>query len=409
MKITIQNVGIISEAAVEVNGISLIAGPNDSGKSTIGKIFYSLVRGLNPDEVVFTTEKNDNIRNYYQYILRILRDRKDLDITDFQTSKINKAWTQKVKDVIDLFDPTQKRGLKTYCNLLDFELKLDFDSVVSKQREVEKYFVLEFDDEIHSVFYDDKITRIFLEDLEGTATVEFDALFGGIKLNNNINTFYDNSFFIETPSLIDSSLQDSILFEERFSRDKKNHLKFALANKATFSNNPNSTTIDTQSEIVNIISKIINGRLVVDDFQGVVYEKNGREININNVALGIKGFGLIQLLLRNEQLNSRTLLIIDEPEIHLHPIWQVKYAEILVLISRNLDIPILLTSHSPYFIEALRAFSEKHKYEDKTNFYFSEKSKDGLSAKIVDVSNNISPILVSISEAHFNITDIENE
>ena len=38
MKITIQNIGIISEAAVEVNGITLIAGPNDSGKSTIGKI-----------------------------------------------------------------------------------------------------------------------------------------------------------------------------------------------------------------------------------------------------------------------------------------------------------------------------------------------------------------------------------
>jgi predicted ATP-dependent endonuclease of OLD family len=72
--------------------------------------------------------------------------------------------------------------------------------------------------------------------------------------------------------------------------------------------------------------------------------------------LGIKGFGLIQLLLKNNQLNSRTLLIIDEPEIHLHPNWQVLYAEILVLLSKKLEIPILLTSHSPYFIEALKLF-----------------------------------------------------
>lgn len=408
MKITIQNIGIISEAAVEVNGITLIAGPNDSGKSTIGKIFYSLVRGLNPDEVVFISEKNETIRNYYQQILRILRDKKEIDVTHFQTSKINETWTIKVREVIEKFDPVQRARLKNYCNFLDLEFDMSFNSMISRQREVQKYFALEFEDEIKSLFDNRKITRIFIEDIEGTATIEYDDSIDYFKLNNNINTFYDNSFFIETPSLIDSSLQDSILFEERFSREKKTHLKFALANKASFIVSEYSTTLDI-NKIIEMISKIINGQLVVDDFQGVVYEKNGKEININNVALGIKGFGLIQLLLRNEQLNSRTLLIIDEPEIHLHPMWQVKYAEILVLISKNLEIPILLTSHSPYFIEALKAFSEKYKYSEKTKFYFTEKSNDGLSSKIVDVSSNISPILVSISEAHFNISDIENE
>ena len=67
-----------------------------------------------------------------------------------------------------------------------------------------------------------------------------------------------------------------------------------------------------------MVNKVKN-KSILDDFQGVLYEKNGQEINIDNVALGIKGFGLIQLLLKNHQLNSRTLLIIDEPEIHLHP------------------------------------------------------------------------------------------
>ena len=122
--------------------------------------------------------------------------------------------------------------------------------------------------------------------------------------------------------------------------------------------------MQTINEYNSFISEIINGRIVVDDFQGVLYEKNGQEINIDNVALGIKGFGLIQLLLKNHQLNSRTLLIIDEPEIHLHPNWQVLYAEILVLISKKLEIPILLTSHSPYFIEALKAFSEKYEFKE---------------------------------------------
>ena len=405
MKISVQNFGIISDASIEINGISLIAGPNDSGKSTIGKIFYSLVRGLNPDEDIFITEKNDTIRKFYQNILRILRDDKNIDISIYQTNRINDEWISSIETLAENFVGTQKNQLLRFCKIIKYQNEIEFNSIENKNIEINNYFLTEFNDEIQPVFNDEKITSIFIDDLEGTATLQYDF---NPQLNKNINIFFNNSFFIESPSLIDNSLQDSILYEKRFSREKKSHLKFALANESNLilDDDFQITEID---RIISIISKIINGKLVVDDFQGVVYEKEGHEINIDNVALGIKGFGLIQLLLKNNQLNSRTLLIIDEPEIHLHPNWQVLYAEILVLLSKKLEIPILLTSHSPYFIEALKAFSEKYEFEEKTNFYFSQKSKDNLSAKIIDVSNDISPILMSISEAYFKISDIENE
>ena len=405
MKISVQNFGIISDAAVEIKGISLIAGPNDSGKSTIGKIFYSLIRGLNPDEDIFISEKNDSIRRFYQNILKILRDNKDIDISIYQTSRINDEWISKIESLAENFVGTQKKQLIRYCKFIKYQNDLEFNSIENKNFEIDDYFLIEFNDDIQPIFNEEKITSIFIEDLEGTATLQYNF---NSELNKNINIFFNNSFFIESPSLIDKSLQDSILYEKRFSRDKKSHLKFALANESNFILD-DENQINEIDKIIKIISEIIYGRIVVDDFQGVLYEKNGQEINIDNVALGIKGFGLIQLLLKNHQLNSRTLLIIDEPEIHLHPNWQVLYAEILVLISKKLEIPILLTSHSPYFIEALKVFSEKYEYEEKTNFYFSQKSKDNLTAKIIDVSNDISPILMSISEAYFKISDIENE
>ena len=405
MKISVQNFGIISDAAVEIKGISLIAGPNDSGKSTIGKIFYSLIRGLNPDEDIFISEKNDSIRRFYQNILKILRDNKDIDISIYQTSRINDEWISKIESLAENFVGNKKKQLIRYCKFIKYQNDLEFNSIENKNFEIDDYFLIEFNDDIQPIFNEEKITSIFIEDLEGTATLQYNF---NSELNKNINIFFNNSFFIESPSLIDKSLQDSILYEKRFSRDKKSHLKFALANESNFILD-DENQINEIDKIIKIISEIINGRIVVDDFQGVLYEKNGQEINIDNVALGIKGFGLIQLLLKNHQLNSRTLLIIDEPEIHLHPNWQVLYAEILVLISKKLEIPILLTSHSPYFIEALKVFSEKYEYEEKTNFYFSQKSKDNLTAKIIDVSNDISPILMSISEAYFKISDIENE
>ena len=360
MKISVQNFGIISDAAVEIKGISLIAGPNDSGKSTIGKIFYSLIRGLNPDEDIFISEKNDSIRRFYQNILKILRDNKDIDISIYQTSRINDEWISKIESLAENFVGTQKKQLIRYCKFIKYQNDLEFNSIENKNFEIDDYFLIEFNDDIQPIFNEEKITSIFIEDLEGTATLQYNF---NSELNKNINIFFNNSFFIESPSLIDKSLQDSILYEKRFSRDKKSHLKFALANESNFILD-DENQINEIDKIIKIISEIINGRIVVDDFQGVLYEKNGQEINIDNVALGIKGFGLIQLLLKNHQLNSRTLLIIDEPEIHLHPNWQVLYAEILVLISKKLEIPILLTSHSPYFIEALKVFSEKYEYEE---------------------------------------------
>lgn len=44
MKIKLKNVGIINETEIEVKGLTIIAGENNTGKSTIGKIILLLLR-----------------------------------------------------------------------------------------------------------------------------------------------------------------------------------------------------------------------------------------------------------------------------------------------------------------------------------------------------------------------------
>ena len=39
MKFTLKNVGKINQAEIELQGITVIAGENDTGKSTVGKCF----------------------------------------------------------------------------------------------------------------------------------------------------------------------------------------------------------------------------------------------------------------------------------------------------------------------------------------------------------------------------------
>ncbi len=43
MRLTIKNIGKIDEADIELNGITVIAGENNTGKSTVGKTLFCVI------------------------------------------------------------------------------------------------------------------------------------------------------------------------------------------------------------------------------------------------------------------------------------------------------------------------------------------------------------------------------
>ncbi|MBW5381385.1 AAA family ATPase, partial [Brachyspira hampsonii] len=89
-----------------------------------------------------------------------------------------------------------------------------------------------------------------------------------------------------------------------------------------------------------------------------------------------------------------------EPEVHLHPKWQIEYAKLMVKMAEELDIQILINSHSPYFIEAIQKYSEKsEKIADKTNFYLSEKQDDDY-AVIKNINDDIESIYKTLADAY---------
>lgn len=95
-----------------------------------------------------------------------------------------------------------------------------------------------------------------------------------------------------------------------------------------------------------------------------------------NTPSGIKQIGIIQLLLLNDKLKKDGYLIIDEPEVNLHPEWQIKFAEILVLISKELNITLYLNSHSPMFIEAITLYSQYYDLIKQTNVYLTQENEN---------------------------------
>ncbi len=95
---------------------------------------------------------------------------------------------------------------------------------------------------------------------------------------------------------------------------------------------------------------------------------------LTSTSTGIKEIGIIELLLKNNRLKENSFLIIDEPESSLHPEWQIKFAEILVLLVKDLNIHIYLNSNSPMFIEAISLYSQYYDLLKYTNFYLTQKT-----------------------------------
>ena len=93
-------------------------------------------------------------------------------------------------------------------------------------------------------------------------------------------------------------------------------------------------------------------------------------------SAGIKQIGVIRMLLENGSLQKDSFLIIDEPESNLHPEWQIRFANMLSLLSKELNIRLYLNSHSPIFIEAISLYAQYYDLINQTNFYLSEKRQN---------------------------------
>lgn len=117
-----------------------------------------------------------------------------------------------------------------------------------------------------------------------------------------------------------------------------------------------------------------------------------------NVASGIKSFGLVQLLLDMDFINESKMLIWDEPENHLHPQWQIEFAHLLVKLAKS-GIPVVVSSHSPYFIQGIRYFSSVEKMDTYVNYYLAE-NEDGTNglSRLQNVTNDLNQVFVKLAE-----------
>ena len=79
-------------------------------------------------------------------------------------------------------------------------------------------------------------------------------------------------------------------------------------------------------------------------------------------------------------------------------------AEIIVLLHKEFNIHVILTTHSPYFLRAIEVFSDKYEVTSKCNFYLAE--NDNGYAEFTDKTKDREDIYKKLAKPLQDLEDI---
>ena len=199
----------------------------------------------------------------------------------------------------------------------------------------------------------------------------------------------NNAIYIGTPAAISLRQSDRILMT-------------SLANKVVHVNEKGSNYSGRQ-ELFNSINRMIDGSIVekenFDTVDLVYRSRNGKDIRLEDLASGFKPLVYMLRLIENGWLTENTLLEIDEPETNLHPQWVVELAHLLVCINKTFGTKILITSHNPDMVSAIRYISEKEDLLNTTRFYLAEQRESSDMFDYKDLGSDIEPVFGSFNKS----------
>ena len=163
---------------------------------------------------------------------------------------------------------------------------------------------------------------------------------------------------------------------------------------------------DNELEVEKLIREILGGTIRKENGELLFVRDNGYKSHMKNTSSVVKQLAIIQTLLMNDEIGPKSFLIMDEPEVNLHPEWQIKFAKILVLLVKELDSSIFVASHSPFFIEAIELYSQYYDLIDESFFYLTQKADDGYDIVKVD-SNNLEEIYRNLGQPYDILDEIK--
>lgn len=411
MKLYLKNIGKIAEASVEINGITVIAGENNTGKSTVGKSLFSVFNSFYDIEQQLRQERILGIRSVLQFIYQNMYyyDQEQIkDINDYAIDILLGAEQYKEapeilkKDISLMFNLSSKKSkiflerinlddlVERIVGILQVTDKAIFNSVINKKINAE---------------FNGQLLNIYSES-EGVISliVRKEKLSVKVRKDKVTASGLDYSLHTEAIYIDDPFVLDDVDVRRISRRTIYTDHRAQLINKLLYRSN-NVSVVD-EIVVEDRFNKIYEKLLSVCEGD-IIQQKNGHlgyrmknsesSLSVKNLSAGLKTFAILKTLLINGSIESNGTIILDEPEIHLHPEWQLLFAELIVLLNKEFGINILLNTHSPYFLRAIQVYSAKYEIADECRYYMSEIDREK-RVVITDVTDQVDKIFVKLSK-----------
>lgn len=416
-EVSVREFRAIKSADIRLDGITVVSGVNGCGKSTLSKLLYYVFRNANSYEELILDYTNGRLRPYVNVLDQI---RSSLFIFSESNALNHKLTLYRRFDLLSLDEAETfiERAKELCARLLELEmnpppvkgpvvsdrflsilrstLKIRDDRSLKTMLDELLQHIKECFTEAEALlaerpysFLKSSLNSVFDCDLSKKIVVkEFgETIFGEGMSNVPLPHYFQKVAYVDTPMAIGL---DSRLGLPSYWQDLNDLLK-------------NPPKKGYKWSISNIIKKeIINGDVSYDDdlySGGFRYKRaDGEEFDLADCATGIKAFAMLQLLLKNQFLDESSMMIIDEPEAHLHPQWIVEYARMLVLLHKRIGVKFFIASHSTDMVSALRYIAEKEKCLSKLLFYAAENAGPDTYV-FKNLGHDIEPIFESFNKS----------
>lgn len=410
MELSIRDFAKIKQADIVIDGITVIAGENNTGKSTVGKILFSLFNSLSDiEEKIFNERMREveksNEKIMYEYfdgniiyggfdrfyllsnlMIPSIRRNKNNSIEKIEEDIRKELYKYKNSVVSKMDDDLLEEMIHKLGENIESFLEIPEENIILEV--VSGYFSKVFSSQTNSLLdkgsHNNPILALKIKNRQNRLFFQDNRC---VKIENEINIIH-KAIYIDNPFIVDelSGDYDGLSTME----DELKKLILKQNQRDVFDGVVESVrTKEKLKEIYEVLKTVVDGQIIFGQGEEI-YLKNDnldKPLSVHNLSTGIKSFTILKMLLEKGCLKDKDVLILDEPEIHLHPQWQIVYAQLIVLLQKNFDLSIIVTTHSPYFVDALDLFSHKYEINKKVNYYLASNTEKG--AIIKRVTDNI--------------------
>jgi hypothetical protein len=441
MKFDIENLGPLKEASIELNKLTIICGENNTGKTYLSYVIYGFIKlWKNSSSITISEERYKTLQENGRLILSI----KEMLPSKDEWASISSDYQKNLKRILALpakkleetkikFTPHENLSDKLYSQEIkeSFFLGDELEINIEKQKDSDSFTVLMIkktshsNPDIHADQWDVKIViergitdiifnflfpNMFIVSAERTGILTFKA-----ELNLARSMFYDTfqrnkkeiseqmkSHFLhwisrETPDIdYPMPIRDNIRYINDLERLERNI----------------SEITEKRPDILESLENIAGGSYKTTQSGDITFSPQGSstlQLRMNATSSTAKSLVLLNYYIRFSAKKG-DFLIIDEPELNLHPQNQRNLARLIVQLI-NFGIDVFVTTHSDYFVKELNLMimlgseksgiseiKSKHNYKDDEILDFNHVSlytteKEYESKKITLEKADVDPIL----------------